>query len=105
MIGIESPAGDSSQMVFKRQADGTEMAGWCVAVVSPDKFVRIRCGHVVHWEPCLAGTTPQNSLVWLKLFVGLILSFLAVLVCAYYLIPNTWLVSRLVLRKVKGTSQ
>ena len=44
-------------------------------------------------EPLLAATTPLNSLVLLRVFVGLIASSPAVLVSAFFTTPNTWFVS------------
>ena len=63
---------------FKRNTDATEMAGWRVVNVSPEKLVRVFCGPVVcdadyrrSQGPRLAVTTPPSSLVLLSLFVGL----------------------------------
>ena len=44
---VSFPAGDFSLMdVFKRQVDRFELAGWGIAAVSPDNFVRISGGPV-----------------------------------------------------------
>ena len=39
----------------KRKIDGTQMAGWSVAIVSPEIFVRVTCGPVV---------CPSTSVPW-----------------------------------------
>ena len=44
-------------------------------------------------EPLLAATTPPNTLVLQRVFVGLIASSPAVLVSAFFTTPNTWFVS------------
>ena len=94
MTGIASPG----WKVFtdggcKRQMDGTVLAGWGIAAVSPDDFVRILCGPVVcdaspsgilRGHPRNA-TTRRNSLVWPKLSDGLFFSFVAVKGCGLFL--------------------
>ena len=48
LTGIESLVWRlSTECGFKRNMDGTEMAGWGVAIVSPEKFVGVICGPVV----------------------------------------------------------
>ena len=56
---------------FERQVDGSDLAGWGIAAVSPDNVVRLLCGPVVcvilaiwHFqEPPRAATALRNSLV------------------------------------------
>ena len=70
MTGIESPDWRLfTDGGLKRQIDGTEMAGWRIAVVSPENFVRILCGPVLcdprlpaFQGPRPAATTQPNSL-------------------------------------------
>ena len=94
---------------FKRDIDGTEMAGWGVAIVSPENLVRIICGPVVcdlRLPAFLGATSCGNNtaeLCALRLFAGLILSFSAALVYAFCLTPNTRPVSLLVLPTLKRT--
>ena len=91
---------------LRRRIDGTEMVGWGVAIVSPENFSRVICvipGYRRSLVPRPAATTPLNSLVLLRLFVGLIPSFSAVLVCALFLTPNTQPVSQLALPTLRGT--
>ena len=48
MTGIESPGWRLfTDGGFERNIDGTEMASWSVAVLSPESFVRVVCGPVV----------------------------------------------------------
>ena len=85
MTGIEAPGWRLfTDEGFKRQVDGTELARWGIAAVSPDNFVRILCGpvtcdprHLAFLGPLRAATTPRNSLVLLKHFDGSIFSFRA----------------------------
>ena len=52
--------------VFKRQADGTDTAGWAIAAVSPGDFVRILCGPDTcdPRHPALLGATScSNNIV------------------------------------------
>ena len=62
---LSVPAGQTlfTDGSFKRQADGCELAGWGIAAVSPDNFVRISCcpftcdpGH-----PAFLGATSCSS--------------------------------------------
>ena len=48
---------------FQRQIDGTEMAGWGIAAVSPDNFVRILCGPVTcdPRHPAFLGATSCSN--------------------------------------------
>ena len=70
---------------FERQVGGSDLAGWGIAAVSPDNFVRLLCGPVMcvilatwHFqEPPRAATTLRNSLVLLTLPDGFVFSSLA----------------------------
>ena len=99
------PAGDSSQMeVLKRHVDGTEMAGWGLPLFRLKTLFESFAAQFLCDPrlPVFLGATPCSSNTadltgWLKPLGGLISSFLAVNVCASFLIPNTRPVSRLVL--------
>ena len=52
--------------------------------------------------PRFAATIPRNSLVLLRLLIGLIVSLPEVLVCAFFLAPNAWPVSLLALPMPRG---
>ena len=65
MTGIESPGYRLfTDGGFKRQPDGSEMAGWRIAAVSLDNFVRILCGPLT-CDPChlvfLGATSCSND--------------------------------------------
>ena len=71
MTGTASPAWRlfTDGRFLKRQVDGTDSAGWRIAAVSPNNFIRILCGPVVRNPrrllfqlPNRAATTPRNSL-------------------------------------------
>ena len=70
---------------FERQVGGSDLAGWGIAAVSPDNFVRLLFGPVMcvilatwHFqEPPRAATTLRNSLVLLTLPDGFVFSSLA----------------------------
>ena len=48
LTGVESPGWRLfTDGGFEHDIDGADMAGWGVAIVSPEKFVRIICGPVV----------------------------------------------------------
>ena len=65
MAGNESPGWRPfTDGGFKRQIYGTEVAGWGVAVVSPDSFVRVLCGPVLcdpQLPAILGATTCSNN--------------------------------------------
>ena len=101
LTGFESPGWSLlTDGAVKRNIDGTQLPAG-VLRLSRLKFC---WGHL--WpsrvrSPTTA-TSPLNSLVLLRLFVGLTPSFPAVLVCAF-LTPNTRPVSRLALPTLRGT--
>ena len=74
--------------------NGSELAGWEIAAVSVDKFVRMLFGPVTcgAGHPAFFGAasiTPLSSLGLLKLSDGLILSSLVVNVSAFFMTRNT----------------
>ena len=75
--GIESPAGRLfTDGAFKRNIDGTEMAGWGVAIVSPENFVRVMCGPVVsdpRLQAFLGATSCSNNTAELTGLAGALL--------------------------------
>ena len=64
MTGTESP--DLRLITdegFKRQADGSELAGWGIAAVSPDHVFRLLCGPVTcdPRHPAFLGATSCSN--------------------------------------------
>ena len=109
MSGIGSPGWRRfTDGGFKRQVDGTELAGWGTAAVSPDNFVRILFGPVSRdpRHPAFLGasaaTTPWNSSALPKPSDGLTFSFLAAKDCVSFMFPSTLHVLPLVLITLKG---
>ena len=111
MTGIESPGWRLfTDGGFKRQDDGPEIAGWGIATVSPDHFVRILCGPAScdpRHPAFLSATSYSNNTAELtgfaEAFRWIDLSFLVVNECGSSMIPNTRLVLPLVLLIPKGT--
>ena len=61
LTGNESPGWRLfTDVGFKRDADGTELAGWGVAIVSPENFFRVTRGPVV-CDPCLPAFLEATS--------------------------------------------
>ena len=94
---------------LKRKVGGTDSAGWRIAAVSPNNFIRILCGPVVRNPrrllfqlPNRAATTPRNSLGLPELLDGFF-SLLAVKECGFFMIPNARHVLPLVLLMLEGT--
>ena len=64
MKGIDSPRWRLfSDVSFQRQTDGSELAGWRIAGVSADNFVRILCGPVTcdPGHPAFLGATSRSN--------------------------------------------
>ena len=101
MKGIDSPRWRLfSDVSFQRQTDGSELAGWRIAAVSADNFVRILCGPVTcePGHPAFLGATSRSnntaerSPVLLKPSDGLIPLFPVMNVFACCMTRNTPLV-------------
>ena len=96
---------------FERQVDGSDLAGWGIAAVSPDNFVRILCGPVTcdpRHQAFLGATSCSNNTAELTGFaeVPRWTNFSALVGngCISSMIPSTLRVLFLVSLMVKRTS-